>query len=600
LHAGIQLLERKEAWGMTLTEFLTYTTRTLLAFVAFFALIYLLRKRDRPRLDIALMLASLGIPVLVPLLPDELSQARWVSTLNGMSVASQPFLALRLVEHFRPVSKPVVGLTLLGLLATWGVIIGYPPPLPQHLTAAVAGYLVIVESYVAFVFSLGLLNARGSTKWRLAFASLGSAFLAATFIIIVIIVEWPSVLATIRTPVTFLPVLAGVAYYLAFAPPGWLRRAWQLPEVHKFLDSVRAMPPDQRSTASAAELCKTATAVGGGLASAVALWDNDQKKLAVQSSDAKALMSETLSADSGALARAHANRLSLVATEPADLTPDGLRFLSHAGAKSLLIVPVATPRHSFGLLLVLYRYTPLFPEDDLSLLGLLADQYAMALDNEALVARQAEEQALRLRAEILVSEINHRVKNSLQVATSLLSLQADNLKDPGGQVILRESEGRLRAMAAVHSRLHLQNGKALIDFDSHLRETLPPVARALGDPSRISLQIDSSRVFLNSETAVPCALIVNELVTNALKHAFPKGRKGAITVNLVEHENGCFLLTVSDDGIGFPQGLDFREAPSLGLRIVNGLTQQVQGTIEMEQNCGTIFRIKFTMLRAKA
>jgi len=414
--------------------------------------------------------------------------------------------------------------------------------------------------------------------------------LAATFAMIGVIVERPSIADETRTAIAFLPVIAGIAYYLAFVPPGWLRRTWQLPEVHKFLASIQGIPPAERAAASASELCKTATAVGGGVASAGALWNDTQNKLTVQSSDLKALVSETLTPASGALARANNQRLSLVATDPADLTPDEIRILSLTGAKALLVVPIATSSRSFGFLLVLSRRNPLFPNDDLSLLSLLADQYATALDTAMLISQQAQEEARRMRAEILVSEINHRVKNSLQ---------ADNIADPSGQSILQESEGRLRALAAVHSRLRPQNGQALIDFDNHLQETLPPVVRALGDSARISLQINSNRVFLNSETAVPCALIVNELFTNSLKHAFPHDRKGTIIIGLSQQENGALLLTVSDDGIGFPTGLDFRDTSSLGLRLVNGLAQQLQGTIEMEQKGGTIYNICFEMLKAR-
>jgi hypothetical protein len=232
----------------------------------------------------------------------------------------------------------------------------------------VAIYLVIAEGYTAVAFFLGLINARGSTRWRLGFASLGSALLGLTFAMIAIGAQRPSILDDTRTAIAFLPVFAGVSYYLAFAPPGWLRQTWQLPEVHKFFNTILGIPPAERSTASALKLCETSSAVGGGLASVVALWDDGRKRLTVQSSDVEDLVSQTLSTDQGALARADAQRLSIVAIDPADLGPDGLRLLSQAGASALLIVPIVTPRRSYGFLLVLCRRSPLFPNDDLALL----------------------------------------------------------------------------------------------------------------------------------------------------------------------------------------------------------------------------------------
>lgn len=243
-------------------------------------------------------------------------------------------------------------------------------------------------------------------------------------------------------------------------------------------------------------------------------------------------------------------------------------------------------------------------------LGQLAEAFdRMALDLEEREGERArieqdrlqltEERVRRARSETLLEEVQHRVKNSLQVAASLLSLQADKLQDPAGQTALKESEARLRTMAIVHAKLFAQEGTALLDFGAHLREIVPAMIEAQTEPAKISWQISADQVLLEWDTAVPCALIVNELVTNALKHAFPGGRQGAVQIGLHEEERGRFVLRVRDDGVGFPAHIDYRNSDSLGLQLVQALTKQLHGTIELERGTSTLFTVRFSAIEKR-
>jgi len=154
-------------------------------------------------------------------------------------------------------------------------------------------------------------------------------------------------------------------------------------------------------------------------------------------------------------------------------------------------------------------------------------------------------------------------------------------------------------MALIHEKLYETNDLARIDFSSYIHDLTAYLFRSYGVPATIQRKIDSGRVQLNIDTAIPCGLIVHELVSNALKYAFPDGGPGEIQIRLAG-ENGRYLLTVSDNGIGLPKEIDFRRVESLGMRLVNTLTNQLDGKVELENQNGTTFHIWFSQIRAES
>jgi PAS domain S-box-containing protein len=217
--------------------------------------------------------------------------------------------------------------------------------------------------------------------------------------------------------------------------------------------------------------------------------------------------------------------------------------------------------------------------------------------------RKRAEEALKAslrEKEVLLKEIHHRVKNNMQVVSSLLSLQAQHLHDPTAIGMFKDSQHRIRSMALVHEKLYQSKDLSRIDFGQYLQNLVVYLVHSYQiDSGRVRLKIDVGDAALDINTAVPCGLVVNELVTNALKHAFPGGRKGEVRISLRPGADGRFTLTVRDDGVGWPQGSDFRQTDTLGMQLVTMLVSQLDGTIELTRKPGTAFRISFRELKYK-
>jgi PAS domain S-box-containing protein len=205
-------------------------------------------------------------------------------------------------------------------------------------------------------------------------------------------------------------------------------------------------------------------------------------------------------------------------------------------------------------------------------------------------ARTAELTATLKEREVLLQEVHHRVKNNLQVIASLIGMQARLLEEGGAKSALEECRSRVEAIALIHEKLYQSKDYARVPFSEYARSVAASVFEAGGSSrSGVSLQFAIQDVALAVDKAIPCGLILNELVTNALKHAF-RGRPGTVRVELTRVEGGV-RLAVSDDGVGLPAGLDVRSSESLGLQLVRMLAKQVGGDLRVEVAGGTCFRL---------
>jgi two-component sensor histidine kinase/CheY-like chemotaxis protein len=225
-----------------------------------------------------------------------------------------------------------------------------------------------------------------------------------------------------------------------------------------------------------------------------------------------------------------------------------------------------------------------------------------ALQAEIEERQRAEDQlkASLREKEVLLREIHHRVKNNLQIIATLFNLQAGRIPDPSARGLLVESQNRVKSMALIHEKLYRSRDLARIDFGAYIRNLTAHLVRSYAvSPAALKLEVDAEQVSLGVDTAIPCGLIINELVCNALKHAFPGDRPGAIHIDLHKAEGHHYVLTVRDDGIGFPKDLDFRNTESLGLQIVTALTKQLDGSIELSNGAGTAFTITFSEIKYK-
>jgi PAS domain S-box-containing protein len=222
---------------------------------------------------------------------------------------------------------------------------------------------------------------------------------------------------------------------------------------------------------------------------------------------------------------------------------------------------------------------------------------ARAVLEEDIARRKRAEEQLQAsleEKEALLKEVHHRVKNNLQLISSLLSLQAARIAEPAVAELFAESRNRVRSMALVHENLYRAGNFARISMATHVQNLCAHLARAYGMNSRrVELASRIGDVQLDLDLAVPCSLIVNELVSNALKHAFPDGRAGRVCVELQPFGDQQHVLVVADDGVGLPPDLDCQRADSLGLQLVDDLTQQLHGTIAVSRDGGTTFTITF-------
>ena len=196
--------------------------------------------------------------------------------------------------------------------------------------------------------------------------------------------------------------------------------------------------------------------------------------------------------------------------------------------------------------------------------------------------------------EVLIKEVHHRVKNNLQVISSLLNLQSRNIEDQATLGVLMESQNRVRSIALIHEKLYGSEDLAQIDFAEYIQNLISHLFSSYGvNSDAIAMKIDVDDVLLEVDTAIPCGLIINELASNSLKHAFPDGREGEIGIELCSDNNGKLDLIVGDNGIGFPSDIDFRNTRSLGLQLVVRLVKQLKGTIEHVEDGGNKFKIRF-------
>lgn len=194
--------------------------------------------------------------------------------------------------------------------------------------------------------------------------------------------------------------------------------------------------------------------------------------------------------------------------------------------------------------------------------------------------------------EALLKEIHHRVKNNLQVISSLLNLQSGQIEDEQTRVVFQESQNRIRSMALIHEKLYQSQDLSQIDFGDYVDNLIAILFRSYGSASSVAVKVEVRDVFLSAETAVLCGLILNELFSNAIKHAFVDGRSGQIIVKL-EVENKRYCLTIADNGVGFPPQNQHRQSNTLGLQLVHTLVGQLGGDMTINNRQGTTIIIAF-------
>ncbi|MGF1938194.1 MAG: PAS domain S-box protein [Nostoc sp. ChiQUE02] len=300
----------------------------------------------------------------------------------------------------------------------------------------------------------------------------------------------------------------------------------------------------------------------------------------------------------------------------AGLTDCHISLLEQFEVKANLVVPILLEvssknpsSHLWGLL-VAHQCSGFrdWKENQLDLLDQLTVQIAIAIQQSSifeqaqteLIQRQKAQVKLRntlVEKEVLLKEVHHRVKNNLQIVSSLLQLQSQTLKDPEVIKVLRESQNRIESISLIHKNLYTSANIGQIDVADYISNLAASLLISYQIcPSKIALETDIDPLNLNVDQAIACGLVINELISNALKHAFPNQQVGIISIALRNVGNNI-EMTIRDNGIGLPDNLDWRNTDSLGLSLVHDLvTEQLEGDITLERDRGTVFKIQFTQL----
>jgi PAS domain S-box-containing protein len=239
-------------------------------------------------------------------------------------------------------------------------------------------------------------------------------------------------------------------------------------------------------------------------------------------------------------------------------------------------------------------------EDSLIEINLELENRVQERANELKSANQElERQATQLKAsllekELLLKEVHHRVKNNLQVISSIFSLQSQYVEDAQVLAILAESQERLRSMALIHEKLYSSDNLGKINFSEYIKSLIGQLFLSYDTNSKpVQLSLKLADVSLSLDIAVPCGLLLNELVSNALKHAFPYQQSGEVVVIFGIDNEKCFNLCVRDNGVGLPEQLDLQRSNSLGLRLIQALVRQLRGTLTIQNQNGVMFQIIF-------
>lgn len=556
---------------MLVTEFIAHLSRLTYLLIAVITLADFLRHRDRTRLDIALAFLVPAVNVLVQAYgllvgpPPPL-----MSFVSQIMLMAQPHMLLRLVAHFRPVAPRVLAASTLGL-ALSVLLLALPLVSPALGLSApsvlfLVAYFAWAEGYASVAFIRGALGTAGVARWRYGFAALGAVLFAAVIVVAGLLSLVP-VLAALTQPVSLLlGLISGLAFLLAFAPPRRVRQFWQYAELHHFLMRASGRSMRDRAGHILPILCDMAQRALGGRAAVAALDSGQPDQLIVRAATLPALDGMVLNLTQGPLLTAWRGRRPVTGNQRRELSPAALRLLDAVGGDALCAVPIATPERAWGVLVVLLMRRSLFPDDDLELMRLMAEQAAVTLDQNILLNEQddlighlrertAQLEAANQELEAFSYSVSHDLRAPLRHVEGFtdLLLRSDPAEPQRRQHLQRISDaavrmGRLIDSLLTFSRLGrtdlrrqpvqlsevLAEAQHDLSSEAHGRAIewqLQPLPEVAGDPDLLR------QVFAN-------------LLSNALKYSRDRD-PARIAVGVEPSAASEVVVYVRDNGVGF-------------------------------------------------
>jgi signal transduction histidine kinase len=434
----------------------------VLIFTALYTLVDYVRHRDAARLDIMVIFASLTSLILL----QQIATARHypagaVRALGALAVLPQPYLLVRLVQHFKPVPRAVRFGGFAGFLVASAIVVAAPLKRPPVWTALILLYVILAAGYATWAFVRGARTTVGVTRWRLRIIASGSGLLATTLLLSGLGAVAPATMGGVtRTlvPLGLLGVLG--CYYVGFVPPRLLRAAWLLPELRRFLQEEARCPPSERATWMNVLLCQTALRSVGGLAAVVVMLDRTSGRLTAEGSAGTTLTIGSIEPGEGATGQAWQERRVVLETDRGRFAPLEARLASATGAGAVLAMPIASREATRGVLIVCLRRGLLFAADDLALLQMFTAQTANSLDYAALVAEhEASADALRRAAAELkaangeLEAFSYSVSHDLRAPLRHIAGFAELLQETEGDRLTDAGRGHLKTVLEAANRM---------------------------------------------------------------------------------------------------------------------------------------------------
>jgi signal transduction histidine kinase len=496
-----------------------------------------------------------------------------------------PYLLLRLVEHFRPVAAWVRWAALAGALLS-ALLVVVLPELSPPVTIVVVICFVAVEAYAAVSFVHGALSTGGLSNRRMWLAAGGSTMIATVILLAGVGVAIPAAQGYLELPSQIASILSALFYYFGFAPPRWLRRTWQLRELHAFLRASARRTAQERTSQALSFVCERASRAVGARATVAALWDETTHRLIAREATEPGLAFE-LSPDSGAVGRAWQTRKPAVARSPEAMAPATARITAKLEARSLLAAPIATADRRWGVLVAFLRHGPLFPGDDMELLELFGEQTALTLDQADLLATQdrlvtelrrrtAQLEAANRELEAFSYSVSHDLRAPLRHIQGFTDLLLrDGVTEAHRPQLLRITEasermGRLIDDLLAFSRLNRQHMENRHVELSLLVELARRQLQHEIDGRQVAWKVGSLPTVRGDPDML--LLVFVNLMSNALKYTRPRA-KAEIEIDCLVGAADEVVLYVRDNGVGF----DMQYADKLF-----GVFQRLHHTTEFE------------------
>ena len=544
---------------MTAVQLLQVLSQAVFLLVFVVALIRVARYPHRINVDIALLFGDISLAVVTSvlltfLLPGLAAVAAVVASILIMAL---PYLLLRLVDDFAGVPGWLMRLAEAGLALAVVIVVALPPPAPLWVTLALVGYFVALEVYSGARFAREASVSTGTTRRRMQALALGTAILGLDIFVAGLAAAVPALQPDLMALTALLSLFSGLSYVVGFAPPAALRHAWQTPELRRFLRQISTLSrlPDRRAIALAFQ--EGAASAIGTTSVRIGLWGELAHVIRFFGPG------ESFDVMPGELiaGQVFASQRPLFSTNAAAVDPANAELYRRLGVTSILATPISAANRHLGVLIAYAPRAPIFGEDDLSLIQLLADQAAVVLENRALidevVQARSREEATRLKDDFL-SAAAHDLKTPLTTMFAQAQLlERRALRDPQGppdvegiQRIIRESR---RLSGLVLELLDVSTSERTGFRGSPEETDIAELARRVCQrqtSERHRCLVDASGPTSGHYDPQRLEQVLDSLVENAVKYS-PDGGEVRVTLR---GENGRLNLTVADQGIGIPPG----------------------------------------------